>query len=153
MKSLFNTFDYKEIIDRINKLAPDSKPTWGKMTVNEMICHITDPLRDLIKIRITKPVIPFFLRPLMQKILITEKPWGKNSPTVKPYLQAPKGGGTKPRGFQTDQSLLISILDQFHSIKDDFVLGEHGALGKLSKDKAGKFMWKHLDHHLRQFGV
>jgi hypothetical protein len=90
---------------------------------------------------------------LLKWFLINERPFSKNAPTAKPYLQAPNGGGTQPSGFQTDKEALKRILTQFSMLEEDFDLGTHAALGQLTKKQAGQFMWKHLDHHLRQFGV
>lgn len=153
MKTLFDKTTATEILQRIDQLEHISKAKWGKMTVTEMICHTTDPLRDLLKIRKTKPVTPSFLRPLMKWFLINEKPFPKNAPTAKPYLQSPKGGGTQPKDFRTDRDELKNLVIAFSKLDDSFSLGSHAALGQLTKQQAGQFMWKHLDHHLRQFGV
>ena len=153
MKTLLDKSTATEILQRIDGLQPTSKAKWGKMAVTKMICHTTDPIRDLLIIRNTKPVTPSFLRPLMKWFLINEKPFSKNAPTVKPYLQSPKGGGTKPKDFQIDKDELKALVTQFSNLDDNFSLGSHAALGQLTKQQAGQFIWKHLDHHLRQFGV
>jgi len=152
MGSLLNTTDTNIILERLDKLKTSSKPLWGKMTVNEMICHVSDPLRDVLKIRESKPAVPFILRSLLKIILLNNKPFSKNSPTVKPYLQDDKGKGTKPKGFDSDMDDLIQLIHQFQTIDKDFVLGNHAALGQLNQDTAARFIWKHLDHHLNQFG-
>jgi hypothetical protein len=153
MNTLFNSKDYTQMLERISKLNSSSAPLWGKMTVNQMVCHLSDPFRDFLKIRITSPVVPFFLRPLFKMMLLGKSPFGKNSPTVKPYLQSIKGGGTKPKSFDSDLSELKNLLYKFASLDSKTELGNHGALGLLNQEQAGIFMWKHLDHHLRQFGV
>ena len=153
MNTLFHQSTVGQTLQRIDRLQITSQPLWGKMTVNEMICHVSDPFRDFLKIRNTKPVTPVFLRPLMKWMLLNKKPFSKNAPTVKPYLQSPKGGGTKPTDFQIDRTELIELITKFSKLDDTFPLGTHAALGQLSKQQAGLFMWKHLDHHLRQFGV
>ncbi|GIV32799.1 MAG: hypothetical protein KatS3mg031_0334 [Chitinophagales bacterium] len=153
MNTLNNPAALSELLERINRLQPSSQPLWGKMTVHEMICHVSDPFRDVLKIRNIQPVTPFFLRPLLKWILLNKKPFGKNAPTVKPYLQSHKGGGTKPKNFENDKTALKDLVIKFSELDDHFVLGPHAALGKLSRDQAGLLMWKHLDHHLRQFGL
>ncbi len=152
MNTLNDQTTVNETLDRIDRLQPSSQPLWGKMTVNEMICHVSDPFRDFLKIRKTKPVTPSFLRPLMRWFLLSKKPFPKNAATVKPYLQSAKGGGTKPKDFETDIASLKELVDQFSKIDNNFALGTHAAIGQLTKEQAGLFMWKHLDHHLRQFG-
>ncbi len=153
MKTLFDKNTTIESLQRIDQLQANSKSIWGKMSVNEMICHVSDPFRDMLRIRNTKPAIPSLLRPLMKWLLLNEKPFSKNAPTVKPYLQSPKGTGTKPNDFLSDKEELKRLVSEFARINEGFILGKHAALGHLTKKQAGRFMWKHLDHHLRQFGV
>jgi hypothetical protein len=153
MKSIFNPNDKDQLLARITNLKNTSQPLWGKMTVNEMICHVSDPFRDFLKIRTIKTAVPFFLRPLLKMMVLGKKPFGKNQPTVKPYLQSSKGGGTKSKGFETDVEELKNLINKFVFSDSNMELGNHGALGVLTKEQAGLYSWKHLDHHLGQFGV
>ena len=151
--SLFHKSDYDAIVSRINKLSPDSKNQWGKLTVNEMICHVTDPFRDVMNMRNVKPAIPVILRPLAKMFIITKKPWKRNSQTLKVYKQGPGGDGTKPTGFENDKATLLDFISKFANTDASYHYGPHGGLGKLSRDENGFLMWKHLDHHLHSFGV
>ena len=135
------------------KIQPDSKRLWGRLTAHEMICHISDPLRDFLKIRNVEPVMPTFLRPLLKFMMLGNLPFRKNALTVKPYLLAANGGATKPVEFEADMQTLIELLDRFTGMDDAFQLGPHAAVGLLTKAQAGRLMFKHLDHHLRQFGA
>jgi len=78
---------------------------------------------------------------------------GKNMPTSKPYLQGKKGQGTKPKGFDTDIEDLKTLFTQYISLDPKETLGCHAALGNISRKQADRYIWKHVDHHLRQFGV
>lgn len=153
MNTLFNKSNVDKLQGRIDNLQPDSKALWGKMTVSEMICHLSDPLRDILGIRQTKPVFPVLLRPLMKWMLLGKKPFGKNAPTAKPYLQAQNGGGTKPTSFDADRRELKNLLNRFAAIDSTTVLSTHAALGLLNKEEADILMSKHFEHHLGQFGV
>jgi hypothetical protein len=153
MKTLYDREDLEDIFRRIEQLSPESQRLWGTMTVNQMVCHVADPFRDLLGLRTTKPTIPELLRPLVRMMLINDKPFRKNIPTVKPYQQAGNGEGTVPGVFEKDRSDLMDLIHQFANLDEDFRLGQHAALGALTHEQAGQFMWKHLDHHLRQFGV
>ncbi|MDX2247372.1 MAG: DUF1569 domain-containing protein [Bacteroidia bacterium] len=151
--NLFESATQKSILDRIQKLTPESKPLWGVMTVNQVVCHLADPLRDVLNLRSTRPVVPGFLRPLMRLIVLTEKPWKPGTPTLKPYKQGPGGKGTPPTTFEADKSALIQLVREFCSKDATFRFNPHPGLGRLSREKMGFFIWKHCDHHLRQFGV
>src|SRR4026208_2494895 len=96
MKSIYNPVHYNEIILRINKLMPDSQRLWGKMSVNEMICHITDQIRLAIDEKSMKypfnPVVQFFGK----LTFVYGFRFPKNFVTVREMKQSPTGDGTKP---------------------------------------------------------
>ena len=77
-----------------------------------------------------------------------EKPWGKNVPTL-PGLTI-----KDERIFETEKQQLIALVHKFHqSDSDKMDSFPHPFFGTLTKDQWGKGMYKHLDHHLQQFGV
>lgn len=153
MGNLTNATDFSVTKSRLSKLNPSLKPLWGKMTASEMICHVADPLRDLLGVRQTKPVVPGIFRPVVKIMLFGKKPFGKNLPTLKPYLQSEKGGGTRPTDFEHDKAMLLNLVDQFVATDANYSFYPHPGVGKLTREENGYLMWKHLDHHLRQFGV
>jgi hypothetical protein len=153
MTTILNKSECDAIINRINKLTPDAKSIWGKMTVNEMLCHTADLLRDILGIRQTEPVTPVEMRPQIIAMVITAQEWDKNLPTFPPYLQGECGGGTKPANFEADKKTLLDLVNKFCNTTDNFSFFPHAGLGVLSREQNGNLIWKHTDHHLRQFGV
>ena len=153
MGNLFNKNDYDATVQRIQQLGPETKAQWGKMNVNEMICHLSDPLRDVLGDRPSKRAVPLLLRPVLRMIVLGKKPFSKNLPTLPSYLQSDKGKGTPVTGFEPDRQQLLQLLQRFHSAPADFAFQPHPGPGKLSREQNGFFVWKHFDHHLRQFGV
>jgi hypothetical protein len=153
MRSINDVNEIETMMDRIQQLSAGSVPDWGKMSVNEMLCHISDALRDVLGIRIVEPVTPEEIRPQIIQMVLTEEEWDHHLPTFPPYLQGPEGGGTKPVNFNTDKESLLHLLQQYKSLDAGFSFYPHAGLGILTRDQCGKFLWKHLDHHLRQFGV
>lgn len=153
MRNIDDQNEYHQILDRIQKLSPETDRLWGKMSVNEMICHISDPIRDVLGIRITEPVTPEEIRPKIIEMVLTETDWDRNLPTFPPYLQGPGGGGTKPTDFEADKLSMIDLVNRYHSLDPNFKLHPHAGLGILTREQCGMFLWKHTDHHLRQFGV
>jgi len=153
MKTILNQSEYEAIIGRCQNLTPDTKGVWGKMTVNEMLCHTSDIFRDILGIRQTEPVTPVEMRPQILAMVLTEQDWDKNLPTFPPYLQGEGGGGTKPVNFESDKKSLLGLINMFYNTTEDFSFSPHAGLGVLSRDQFGAFVWKHTDHHLREFGV
>lgn len=153
MKTILNNQECEIIINRINKLTPETKGLWGTMTVNEMLCHISDPIRDILGIRKTEPVTPPEMRPQLISMVITENEWEKNLPTFPPYLQSADGGGTQPTNFESDKKSLLDLVNKLYNTTYDYQFSPHAGLGILTREQIGQFIWKHIDYHLRQFGV
>lgn len=151
MKTIFDPADYDSLVERIVKLDPRAKRLWGRMTIKEMIVHVSDPLRDMLGIRITQPVTPPELWPKLIAKVLTESDWAHNQRTFSPYLQEVGGGGTRPKGFEEDRTTLLQLVSKFYKTTPDFVPHPHAGLGMLTRDQAGLYIWKHIDHHLRQF--
>lgn len=149
MKSLLNPADRMEIVDRVHRLSPASSRRWGVMSVNQAIVHVTDPFRDALGERETKPVIPRFLAPLLKPIVLSQKPFKPGTRTLRPYDQA-KGFGTPTTNFNDDLQALLDRIDRLASATS---YGMHPGIGKLSGDEWGRLLYKEIDHHLRQFGV
>ena len=141
------------MIYRIGRLQPDTSRQWGTMSAHEMICHLSDPFRDILGIRNTTPVTPEEMRPQLVEMVLGEDHFGQNLPTFSPYLQGPGGGGTLPDNFETDKTTLIDLIQKFHSTDPGYEFDAHAGLGILNREQLGLYSWKHLDHHLKQFGM
>ena len=149
MKSLFEKDTYNEIIQRLDKLNPQSQRQWGKMEVAQMMAHCKEafkvPLSDTKYPRI---LMGLLLGWMMKSKLYNESPWGKNLPTAPNFLIKDQ------RNFDTEKRELTALITKFHTLGPGNV-GKfpHPFFGKLSQEQWGKSMYKHLDHHLMQFGV
>ncbi len=149
MKSLFDKGSYEEIIRRMNALTPDMQRQWGKMEVAQMLAHCKEafkvPLSDK---KIPRMFMGILLSWIVKSKLYNEEPWKKNLPTAPNFLIKDQ------RDFNTEKKELTELITKFYS-------GGHGNVGKfphpffgtLSQEQWGKSMYKHLDHHLMQFGV
>lgn len=148
--SLFDKLTLDEIITRVNLLTPETQPEWGKMTVAQMLAH------NNVAFDITNGKIPVsynFLMRFMLKMFVKDTVVGK-----KPYV---KNGRTAPvfivdgeRDFAKEKAELIANLESFHAEGAGAYEGrESASFGKLSSQEWSNQYWKHLDHHLRQFGV
>jgi hypothetical protein len=149
VKNLFQQEAVDEVLSRIDQLKPASPRQWGKMEVAQMMAHCSAAL-DMASGRLNRPrvFIGRLIGPLFKSIYTNEKPFGKNAPTD------PKLVFSDQRDFQREQQQLKSKLRQFH------VAGESGCtkhphpfFGAFTPQQWSRGMYKHLDHHLRQFGV
>jgi len=149
MKNLFDRESVSEILDRINNLQPASAAHWGKMNVAQMLAHCSAAM-DMAsgQLNIPRVFLGRILSPFVKSIYTNEKPFSKNSPTAKELLSA------NPAEFSREQQLLCAKVQEF------FAGGEarctrhpHPFFGPLTPTEWSRGCYKHLDHHLRQFGV
>ncbi len=146
MKTLFDPVSYQEIKTRIQALTPESTPAWGKMDVGQMLTHCQFPLKvalsDKPRKRTWNP-LPL----LFKKSLYSDKPWRKNLPT------APIAKITDARDLDEERDRLLSMIDAFYEKRDQKKWEPHPMFGNFTPEQWGKLEYKHLDHHLVQFGV
>ncbi len=147
MKSIFNPRDHLGLHDRIQCLKTTSQPQWGKMTAVQMVAHLSDSLRMASgELEVEPKKVPFRYSPLKELVLYL-LPVPKGVPT-SPELVARKPG---------DWSIEVADLrDELNGIVQrgpEALAPVHPAFGKLSAKQWGVLIYRHMDHHLRQFGV
>jgi hypothetical protein len=152
MNSLFDAEIRNQLVERVRGVSPDAKPRWGKMNVNQMICHCTDQFRTALGERNSKPVGGAFRQSIMKYLAVYVLPLPKNVPTL-PEIDQVAGGGTKPTEFESDRKLLANYIERFVNAPKDFAWNRHGAFGELTGEQWAILAYKHLDHHLKQFGA
>ena len=149
MTSIYNPADNQKIIDRINKLTPESKALWGKMTVDQMLHHsklASDTAfgKQDLKINFLMKI----LGKMLKKKVFYGGEMGKNSPTAKEFII------TEHYDLEKVKSELIANFSRFASEgKSSIKMMNHPFWGKMTYEDWDALMWKHLDHHLKQFGV
>ncbi|MFY9645990.1 MAG: DUF1569 domain-containing protein [Terriglobales bacterium] len=149
MKTLFEQQTADEIISRINNLKPTSPRQWGKMNAPQMMAHCSAGL-DLASGRLILPrlLLGRLFGPLARPLYSNEKPFSKNMPTDKKLVIPDQ------RDFQREQEQLKTRVLQFHQGGEaQCTTNPHPFFGKLTPQEWGTGMYKHLDHHLRQFGA
>jgi hypothetical protein len=149
MKSLFEEEAYQEVLGRLHNLTAESNPLWGKMNAGQMLRHCQFPLETALgKKTLDKP--NFFMKLIMKSFktsMYNDKAWKKNMPTPRPFQV------TDQRDFVKEQQDLEALVAEFHHTKDHKEREPHPAFGHFTYDQWGQMQYKHLDHHLRQFGV
>lgn len=152
MKNILNKKDNDLVVARINSLSEKNDALWGKMNVNEMICHCADQIRMALgKIEIAFQG-NFFMTKVLKNLILLGIPAPKGK--VKTYKELdPLIGGTKPVGFDSDRKILIDKIKCFDKDYTPDAKILHPSFGPFSKSQWGRLIYVHLDHHLRQFGV
>ena len=146
MKSIWQKPSRENLERRLDKLTANTPAKWGKFTAPQMVCHLIEALRMGIgEINVPPRNTPLKRFPLKQ-LVIYVAPFPKGAPTAPELL------AREPQEWNGEVEQLKDLLRRFAggSFKN---FPEHPAFGKLSRRAWGVLVYKHMDHHLRQFGV
>lgn len=147
LKDLFDPGVKKDMIDRINRLTAQSQPGWGKMNVAQMLAHLQMPTGSALGLYVLpRTLLGRIVGPLVKGGMYNEKPFRHNSPTDPSFIMT-----GHEKDFEREKQGMIAMINDF---KEDNIKNEiHPFFGKLTKQQWSKAMYKHIDHHLQQFGV
>jgi hypothetical protein len=151
MKNIFLKQDTDEIIARINQLTPESQPRWGKMNVAQMLAHCNVTYAYTYEPeKFKKPgfFLRFILRTMVRKYVTSPEPYKQNGRTSPDFIIAGE------REFEAEKQKLIANINKTQQLGESHFEGlENFSCGKMSDKEWNTMFAKHLDHHLRQFGV
>jgi len=148
-KNFYEEDTYEALCARIGRLTADSEPGWGKMSSAQMCSHCA----EVAEVANGKPLVgtPWYVRlmgGMIRKMVLSEKPYPRSTRT---HPQYEIGAGV---GFDEQKARLLEILDAMYSAGSAHAGDSpHPLFGVLSADESGWLTYKHLDHHLTQFGV
>jgi Protein of unknown function (DUF1569) len=150
MKNLFEAAWVEEVKERMAQLRPDSERLWGTMNPAQALAHCSRGIELAVGDRIPPRlllgrIIGRIVKPMA---LGNDEPMRRNSPTVKGLV------------VQDERDLVVER-QRLREMIDRFVAGgpggctkhPHSFFGRLTPEEWATLMYKHLDHHLRQFGV
>ena len=138
------------VIKRINTLSPTSQPTWGKMSVDQMLAHCNVTYEMVFEDKHPKPnfLKKTILKLFVKRIVTSEKPFKHNSPTAPAFLIKDS------RNFEQEKNRLIQYINKAQQSGESYFDNkESHSFGKLNKTEWNNMFYKHLNHHLTQFGV
>ena len=147
MKTLWQEDFRHEIIERLANLNGDSKPNWGKMNCGQMLAHVADGLRMALGDLKTVPKKSFLRFRPVKYLIIYRLPFPKGAPTAPELISRPA------EYVETEISAIKDLIEQFAEREQVVEWAQHPAFGKLSNKDWGVLGYKHIDHHLKQFGV
>ena len=149
MENMFNAGDRAVLQQRLSRLQPSSARQWGKMNAAQMLAHCAAALEMACGDRQKKQAfIGKLVTPFIRSSFLGPKPLGRNSPTDPDLLIADE------RDFAAERQRLSMLVDRFCQAGPDTAGRQiHSFFGRLSGEEWGRLTYKHLDHHLRQFGV
>jgi hypothetical protein len=150
MKSIFIQEDNKELLERISNLKQDSKRKWGKMNVSQMLVHCQKPLEVADEqLIIKRNIFSYLFGAMMKKKLIDNgEDFKQNLPTSKQFKIE------SDYDFKKEQEMLSKMVQSLGQKGETAIkIKTHPFFGKMTPNEWGILFYKHLDHHLKQFGV
>jgi hypothetical protein len=145
MKSFFDVDVRRSLQERIERINSESRPLWGKMNAEQMLTHLMQSMRMAVgELTTQSKKIPIRYPPLRQ-LVVYVLPWPKGSPTAPELIPA-------------DSETIADSKRELSRLAEKFVSHtgpwpEHPAFGNLGRTAWGVLVRRHVDHHLRQFGV
>lgn len=153
MKSISNSRTLDQLVGRLNQVGPDATPRWGVMTPAEMLCHLGDAGDSVLQRRIPPGSAPSRPLPLPAKLILLYSPIRFPRGVETRAGVNPKKEGTRPGDFERDRARAVDGLRALASASPDALSTSHFRFGKMSLRDWHHWAYKHVDHHLRQFGV
>lgn len=150
MKTLAKARDKTDILARMERVRPDSRGRWGRMSAHQMICHLADALRMAIGRKAVSPATGLLQRTIVKWIVLyAPAPWPAGIRT-RPEIDQ-EIGGTAPREFASDVADLEALLNLIATGPVEW--RPHPIFGPMSQAAWLRWAYRHADYHLRQFGV
>lgn len=148
MQSFLSNKGFVDFIRRLNNLQADNVALWGSMNPAQMMLHLSLAIGCGLKKDTLPDVSTFISRTIMKYGIVYILPWfPKNAKTAKSLRV------NESQDFQEAKEKLFQILHQAFNTNSNNDWHPHPLLGKMSRKQWGILITKHLDHHLRQFGV
>jgi len=147
MKTALNAADRASLQARLGHLRPDAPRRWGQMSAPQMVVHLADSLHMTLgdlPIAFRKTPLRFTL---VKLLVIYVLPFPRGAPTA-PELRA-----RAPQAWDAEMTTLCALLDRFAARDPLAPWPLHPVFGRLSRATWGRLVYRHMDHHLTQFGV
>ncbi len=141
-----------EVLRRLATLEAASERRWGKMDAHQAMCHLADAFDLVAGRRKASPIKGLPLPGPLLRLVALRLPvrWPRGAPTV-PEADQTKGG-TPPSEFEADRGRLVALIEEFAAWPEDRSRPRHVFFGLMSRKDWGRWAYRHMDHHLRQFG-
>lgn len=145
--TLWNADDRRSLTSRFDALSPAAQPKWGSFTAPRMLTHVTDGLRAALgELPVARKAGPLGYWPI-NVLVMFYLPWPKSAPTAPELL------ARTPEEWTRELDELKGAIERFTKRNAADAWPAHAAFGDIGGTGWGRLQYRHLDHHLTQFGV
>lgn len=146
--NLFEQAAAQEVLSRLNTITANTPANWGKMNAAQMVTHCQAPFKVYFgEMKMKQALIGRLFGKIAKKKLLSPKPWSRNLPTSPEFKIADE------RNFNAERQRLIDYINRFSTEGYTITSTVHPFFGKMSSQEWATLAYKHLDHHLKQFGA
>ena len=149
MKTIDHPPVLTDLTSRLQRLSPTSSAQWGKMTCQQMLVHLADAMEAVTRGQEFAGDMGSPSKFIKFIALRTPLSWPKGLPTVGD----PASLEVDESAFDRELQRTISALAAMARADGAGFTSVHPAFGPMSKLDWYRWAQRHLDHHLRQFGV
>lgn len=146
MKSMFEPTVQVEVLGRLGTLKPGTQARWGTMDAARMLEHCSQGMRMAVDLEV-KGGFPALFGWLFKGLATSDTPFRHNVPTARELKVA------EPREFQAAMGHFLESWDKVKGGPGTIRNFRHPFFGHLDAEQWGILIYKHLDHHFRQFGA
>jgi inhibitor of KinA sporulation pathway (predicted exonuclease) len=150
LPNIFTPEVTETLIQRINQLTPETQAKWGKMNVSQMLAHCNVTYEMAFEDKHPKPnvMMRFVLKLLVKPTVTNETPYKHNNNTAPQFII------TDARDFEKEKARLVAYMRKTQQMGADAFEGRQShSFGPLKEHEWNNMYYKHLNHHLNQFGV
>ena len=148
VQNLFDPASRESILKRLSSLPPAAPRQWGKMSAPQMLAHCSVAMEAATGDRPRQQaLIGKLLSWMVRSKVLGDQPFSKSSPTDPTFVIRDE------RNFDEEKRRLVALVGKFCEQGPAAAARQtHSFLGRMSGDDWGVMMYKHIDHHLQQFG-
>ncbi len=150
LPNFFSTAVSNNLLLRINKISHTTNPQWGKMNATQVMAHLNVMFEFAYEEKHKKPnfFMGFILKNLVKGGLVSEKPYKKSSSTAPEFIIK------DDRDFDVEKNRLIQYINKTVQLGENHFDGRVSMIfGPMSTTEWNNLFYKHIDHHLTQFGA
>jgi len=148
--NVFQSAVIDALTDRIEHLRPDTRPQWGVMSATRMLAHCCVAYEMVFEQKHPRPnpLMRFMLRLAVKQGVVGDAPYKRNTRTAPAFIIRDE------RNFETEQQRLVVYLRRVQLMGERQFEGKESlSFGPLTAHEWNVLFYKHLHHHLTQFGV
>ncbi len=150
LPNIYDNSVAQDFIIRINKLTPETQPNWGKMNVSQMLAHCCVTYEYIFDERTDKPnfFVKWMLKKFVKKKVTSNDPYAQNLATGPAFIISDN------KDYEIEKTRLINYVNRLVEKGESFFKGKASvSFDVLTPEEWNNMLYKHLNHHLTQFGV